>query len=84
MGFADGLVAAVQGSGVTATTVVPGLMRTGSHVMAEFVGEPSEEFAWFSLGASLPLLSIDADRAARQIVSRVLAGRARVTLTPLA
>ena len=84
VGFSDGLVAALQGTGVTATTVVPGLMRTGSHVAAELVGQPEKEFAWFAPGASLPLISIDAERAARRIVDGVLAGRARVTLTPLA
>jgi NAD(P)-dependent dehydrogenase (short-subunit alcohol dehydrogenase family) len=84
VGFADGLVAALQGTGVTATTVVPGLMRTGSHVMAELVGQPKKEFSWFAPAASLPLVSIDAERAARRIVDGVLAGRARVTLTPLA
>lgn len=84
VGFADGLVSALQGTGVTATTVVPGLMRTGSHVMAEFTGQPEKEYAWFAPAASLPLVSIDAERAARRIVDGVLAGRARVTLTPLA
>ncbi len=84
VGFSDGLVAALQGSGVSATTVVPGLMRTGSHVMAELVGQPDKEFSWFAPGASLPGISVDAERAARRIVDGVLAGRARVTLTPLA
>ena len=84
VGFSDGLVSALQGTGVTATTVVPGLMRTGSHVVAEMVGQPEKEYAWFAPAASLPLVSIDAERAARRIVTGVLAGRARVTLTPLA
>jgi NAD(P)-dependent dehydrogenase (short-subunit alcohol dehydrogenase family) len=84
VGFSDGLVAALQGSGVTATTVVPGLMRTGAHVAARLGGQPEKEYAWFAPAASLPGLSIDAERAARRIVDGVLAGRARVTLTPLA
>lgn len=84
VGFADGLVSALQGTGVTATTVVPGLMRTGAHVAARMGGQPEKEYAWFAPAASLPLVSIDAERAARRIVDGVLAGRARVTLTPLA
>jgi NAD(P)-dependent dehydrogenase (short-subunit alcohol dehydrogenase family) len=84
VGFSDGLVSALRGTGVSVTTVVPGLMRTGSHVAAELVGQPEKEFAWFAPGASLPLVSIGAERAARRIVDGVLAGRARVTLTPLA
>jgi NAD(P)-dependent dehydrogenase (short-subunit alcohol dehydrogenase family) len=84
VGFSDGLVSAVQGSGVTASTVVPGLMRTGAHVTAELAGQPDKEYSWFAVGASLPLVSIDAERAARRIVDGVLAGRPRITLTPLA
>ena len=43
-------------------------MRTGSHVQARFTGQAEKEFTWFALGASLPLLSMDAERAARQII----------------
>ncbi|HET7799755.1 MAG TPA: SDR family oxidoreductase [Humibacillus xanthopallidus] len=84
VGFSDGLAAALSGTGVTATTVVPGLMRTGSHLRASFIGDAQAEYAWFAPAASLPLLSMDADRAARRIVSGVLAGRPMVVLTPLA
>ena len=59
-------------------------MRTGSHLRADFVGKHGAEFGWFSLGASLPLVSMDAERAAAQIVDAVLAGRAFLVLTPLA
>ncbi|KRB47764.1 SDR family oxidoreductase [Terrabacter sp. Root181] len=84
VGFSDGLASALSGSGVTATTIVPGLMRTGGHLHASFGGDPAAEYAWFAPAASLPLLSIDADRAARRIVDAVLAGRPMVVLTPLA
>jgi NAD(P)-dependent dehydrogenase (short-subunit alcohol dehydrogenase family) len=84
VGFSDGLVAALSGTGVTATTVVPGLMRTGSHQRARFSGNAEAEYAWFAPAASMPLVSMDADRAARRIVSGVLAGRPMVVLTPLA
>lgn len=86
VGFSDGLRADLAGSGVTATTIVPGLMRTGSHVAAEFTGDQAREYAWFAPSASLPLLSMDAERAAARIVEGVLAGRANVVLvlTPAA
>lgn len=84
VGFSDGLAAALMGSGVTATTVVPGLMRTGSQERASFGGKADQEYAWFATAASLPLLSVDAERAARRIVDAVLAGRPLVVLTPLA
>jgi hypothetical protein len=67
---------------VTVTTVVPGLMRTGSHLQAHFTGQAGKEFTWFALGASLPLVSIDAERAARQIIEAVRGRRAEIILTP--
>lgn len=84
VGFSEGLTAELAGTGVTATTVVPGLMRTGSHERAQFVGDQGAGFAWFGPSASLPLLTMSADRAARKIVTGVLRGRPLVTLTPLA
>ncbi|OFE15052.1 short-chain dehydrogenase [Humibacillus sp. DSM 29435] len=84
VGFSDGLAAALSGSGVTATTVVPGLMRTGSQDRAQFGGDAPKEYAWFAPAASLPLLSVDAERAARRIVEAVLRGKPMVVLTPMA
>jgi short-subunit dehydrogenase len=68
VGLSEGLRAELATSGISVTTVVPGLMRTGSHLCAEFRGAAPREYAWFAAAAALPLLSIDADRAARAIV----------------
>ncbi|MEO7234133.1 MAG: SDR family NAD(P)-dependent oxidoreductase [Lapillicoccus sp.] len=84
VGFTNGLRAELAGTGITATTIAPGLMRTGSHLQAEFTGDAPREYAWFAPGASLPLVSMDAERAARRIVRGVLRGRSTVILTPLA
>ena len=84
VGFTNGLRAELAGTGVTATTVAPGLMRTGSHLRAEFTGDAAAEYAWFAPGASMPLVSMDAERAAGKIVSGILRGRSIVILTPLA
>lgn len=84
VGFSDGLAAALSGTGVTATTIVPGLMRTGSHERALFAGDAAREYAWFAPAASLPGLSMDADRAARRMVTAVLRGRPLLILTPMA
>lgn len=81
VGFSEGLRAELAGTGVQVTTVVPGLMRTGSHLNAHFKGNHEREFGWFSLGASLPLLSMDAERAARLIVDAVERGDTKLTLT---
>ena len=82
VGFSEGLRAELGRGPVTVTTVVPGLMRTGSQLNARFTGQAGQEFTWFSLGASLPLISMDAERAARQIVAAVRARRSEVILTP--
>ena len=83
VGYTRGLHAELAGTGVTATTIVPGLMRTGSHVQASFVGNAEAEYAWFAPGAALPLLSMDAERAAAAMVEATLAGRGLVLLSPL-
>lgn len=83
LGFSSGLRSELAGTGVRVTTIAPGLMRTGSHLRAFFVGDQGREFGWLSLGAALPVISIDAEKAAARIVSGVLAGRAYVMFTPL-
>jgi NAD(P)-dependent dehydrogenase (short-subunit alcohol dehydrogenase family) len=80
-GFSEGLRAELAGTGITVTTIAPGLMRTGSHLNATFKGRQARELTWFSLGASLPLVSMDAERAARQIVRAMRRGEADRTLT---
>jgi short-subunit dehydrogenase len=82
VGFSEGLRAELGARPVAVTTVVPGLMRTGSHLNALFRGRQDAEFTWFSLAASLPLLSMDAARAARQIIAAAAARRPEVILTP--
>ncbi|MFF8441878.1 SDR family NAD(P)-dependent oxidoreductase [Streptomyces californicus] len=79
--LAEGLHAEAAASGVSVTAVHPGLMRTGSHRQAEFGGDVDAEFGWFSTAAGAPLLSMDAERAARRIVDAVIQRRARLVLT---
>ncbi len=80
VGFSEGLRSEVLKDGIKVTTVVPGLMRTGSHWNAHFKGNNRAEFAWFSMGATLPVVSLDGQRAARQIVNAVRRGQAEVFL----
>ena len=81
VGFSEGLTAELAREGVRVTTVVPGLMRTGSPLNAFFKGRVEREFAWFTIGDSVPGLSMDAERAARRIVAAAKRGRVEVTLT---
>jgi short-subunit dehydrogenase len=69
VGFSEGLHAELAGQGVHVTTIVPGFMRTGSHLNAGFKGE--EQYGWFALAAALPGISMDAERAAAQIVQAI-------------
>ncbi len=84
VGFSEGLRAELAKENVKVTTVVPGLMRTGSYINAEMKGKQQAEYAWFSLSSSLPFLTASAERAARRIVSAVRRGAANVTITPQA
>lgn len=63
------------------TTVCPGLMRTGSPVNALFKGQNEKEYAWFTIGDSLPLTSISAERAASQIIETARRGDAELVIS---
>ncbi len=84
VGFAEGLRVEAAKYGVTVTTAVPGLMRTGSPDNALFAGDHRAEHAWFTIADSLPVLSMDAERAAAAIVRAGLRGRPEIILTPAA
>jgi hypothetical protein len=58
-----------------------GLMRTGSPFNARFKGRHREEFTWFAIAGSLPILSIDGRRAAAQIVDAARHGDAELIIT---
>jgi len=78
--FSAGLRSEVKQFGISVTTIVPGLMRTGSHVNAMFKGNPLAESAWFGVAASLPVLTISADHAAKLTIDAVCSGKAEKVL----
>lgn len=80
VGFSEGLAAEVAPEGVRVTTVLPGMMRTGSFVNALFKGQRPREVSWFSVGSALPLASMSADRAARRILLACARGERFLTL----
>lgn len=67
-GVSDALRAELARDRIHVTTVCPGLMRTGSHGQIDVRGRHGAEAGWFMLGAGAPLLSMDAERAARRIL----------------
>src|SRR6266481_6533681 len=80
-GLSDAVRAELARDNIHVTTVAPGLMRTGSHVNAKFKGRHDDEFAWFAASAGAPLISINADRAARKILAACRRGQPSLTLT---
>ncbi|MFP5070874.1 SDR family NAD(P)-dependent oxidoreductase [Pseudonocardia nantongensis] len=84
VGYAEGLRVEAARLGIGVTVAVPGLMRTGSTRNALFTGDWAAERRWFTLAASTPLLSMDAERAARRLIAATLRGRPEVSLTPAA
>jgi NAD(P)-dependent dehydrogenase (short-subunit alcohol dehydrogenase family) len=81
VGWSTGLRAELKAHGVYVTTIVPGLMRTGSPRNADFKGRHEQEYAWFSIMDSLPLTSMSARRAAARIVRATVNGESEVTLS---
>jgi NAD(P)-dependent dehydrogenase (short-subunit alcohol dehydrogenase family) len=80
-GLSDGLRAELARDQIVVTTVCPGLMRIGSPVNAVFKGQRAHEFSWFAIASSLPLLTISAERAARQILDACSRGDAELVIT---
>jgi NAD(P)-dependent dehydrogenase (short-subunit alcohol dehydrogenase family) len=84
VGLSDGMRAELAKDAIRITTVCPGLMRTGSPPNVSVKGQHRSEYAWFAISDALPLVSIDADRAARQIIDACRHGDPELTITPQA
>jgi NAD(P)-dependent dehydrogenase (short-subunit alcohol dehydrogenase family) len=80
-GLSQGLRSELAGKDILVTTVYPGLMRTGSTRQAFFKGRHRAEHSWFSLAGNLPVLSMNAERAGREIVEACRRGDAEVVLS---
>jgi short-subunit dehydrogenase len=77
-GFSETLRAELVKSGIYVTTVTPFLMRTGSYVNVRVRGQHQHEFRWFTAMTATPLTSMQARRAAAQIIGATRSGRASV------
>lgn len=80
VGLSNGMRAELKQENIFVTTACPGLMRTGSPRNANFKSQHRQEYAWFSIGDSLPLLSMDAETAAKQILVACQQGRGEVLI----
>ena len=72
---------ALAGKRILVTTVVPGLMRTGSYRAALFKGRRTTMYNLFAPLSTLPLTTISAARAARKIVRALERGDPELILT---
>ncbi|MET4105173.1 SDR family oxidoreductase [Hymenobacter sp. UYP22] len=81
VGLSESYRAELLQYGVQVTTVCPGLMRTGSARHAIVKGQHKKEYAAFIIADSLPMLSMDADRAGREIWNACRRGDAEVILS---
>ncbi len=80
-GLSDAVRTELDQYGIRVTTVVPGLMRTGSPMNADMKGRHEAEFAWFAISDALPGLSTSAERAASQIIEACRYGDPELTIT---
>jgi NAD(P)-dependent dehydrogenase (short-subunit alcohol dehydrogenase family) len=79
--LSEGLRAELAKHGILVTTVIPGLMRTGSPRNAFFKGNRRAAYAWFSISDALPVVSMSAEKAARRILTACRYGDAEVILS---
>jgi short-subunit dehydrogenase len=68
VGYSECLRTELARYGIVVTTVIPGLMRTGSPPNATFAGQPEKEYTLFAPGDSLPFTSVSVQSAARAIL----------------
>jgi NAD(P)-dependent dehydrogenase (short-subunit alcohol dehydrogenase family) len=81
LSLSEGLYAELSRHGIQVTTVVPGLMRTGSPVNASYKGNAEREYRWFSAADQHALTSTSVERAARRIVRGAKRREPEVVLT---
>lgn len=80
VGLSDALRTELAAEGIRVTTVAPGLLRTGSPPNALFKGRHHTEYTLFAILGALPGLTVDAESAARQIVTACRYGVPELTI----
>ncbi|QKZ12975.1 SDR family NAD(P)-dependent oxidoreductase [Spirosoma sp. KUDC1026] len=76
VGYSEGLRAELLKDNIYVTTVCPGLTRTGSPRNAIFKGKNEDEYAWFKIADSLPLVTSSAEACAGEIIDACRYGEA--------
>ena len=81
MMYTETLRASWGSRNVKIVTIVPGLMRTGSHAHATIKGRHALEYRWFGLLSVAPFSSANAEGATRRIVAAITRGDAEAIIT---
>nr|WKN35525.1 SDR family NAD(P)-dependent oxidoreductase [Tunicatimonas sp. TK19036] len=81
VGLSEGYRSELLKDNIYVTTVCPGLMRTGSPQNAIFKGKNRDEQTWFTIGDSLPMTSMPAEDAAKDIISACRHGESTLVLS---
>ncbi|MBD2073526.1 SDR family NAD(P)-dependent oxidoreductase [Phormidium sp. FACHB-592] len=78
VGLSEGMRTELAKDGIAVTTVCPGLIHTGVVDHAIMKGQNRKEYAWFSIGDSLPFLSASAEKVSRATIAGLRRGAAEV------
>lgn len=78
VGLSEGMRTELAKEGIAVTTVCPGFIRTGVVDHGIIKGQHRQEFAWFSISDSLPLISASAEQVARATIAGLRRGDAEV------
>ncbi len=81
IGLSEGMHAELRQKNIHVTTVVPGLMRTGSPRNIDVKGDHEKEYAWFKIADSTPMLSQKAEVAAEKVLDAVEYGEPEAILS---
>jgi short-subunit dehydrogenase len=82
VGLSGGMRTELAKDGISVTTVCPGMIHTGVIDHAIVKGQHQKEFAWFSIGDSLPFFSASAEKVARVTIAGFRRGAGEV-IVPL-
>jgi short-subunit dehydrogenase len=80
VGLSEGMRAELAKDGIPVTVVCPGTIHSGVIDHAILKGQHRKEYAWFSIGDSLPLLSVSAEKVARVTIAGFRRGAAEVVV----
>ncbi len=82
VGLSEGMRMELAKDNIAVTTVCPGMIHSGFTDHTLMKGQSRKEYAWFSIGVSLPLVSASAEKVARAAIAGCRRGAAEV-IVPL-